>query len=131
MGGDTLMAGVVIAGFGFRASADLVSLTNAFEKAADGHTVAGFAAPADKINHPALTALARHCDLPLYAIDTETIKAINTATQSAIVLEKRQTGSVAEAAALALFNSTAKLICIRQISADGRAACALATGESL
>ena len=131
MGGDTLMAGVVIAGFGFRTSADLVSLTNAFEKAADGHTVAGFAAPADKINHPALTALARHCDLPLYAIDTETIKAINTATQSAIVLEKRQTGSVAEAAALALFNSTAKLICIRQISADGRAACALATGESL
>ena len=125
------MAGVVIAGFGFRTSADLVSLTNAFEKAADGHTVAGFAAPADKINHPALTALARHCDLPLYAIDTETIKAINTATQSAIVLEKRQTGSVAEAAALALFNSTAKLICIRQISADGRAACALATGESL
>jgi len=131
MGGDTLMGGIIIAGFGFRASADLVSLTNAFEKAADGHTVAGFAAPADKINHPALTALARHCDLPLYAVDTETIKAIDTATQSAIVLEKRQTGSVAEAAALALFNSTAKLICIRQISADGRAACALATGESL
>ena len=125
------MAGVVIAGFGFRASADLFSLTNAFEKAADGHTVAGFAAPADKINHPALTALARHCDLPLYAIDTETIKAINTATQSAIVLEKRQTGSVAEAAALALFNCPAKLICKRQISSDGRAACAVATGESL
>ena len=125
------MGGIIIAGFGFRASADLVSLTNAFEKAADGHTVAGFAAPADKINHPALTALARHCDLPLYAVDTETIKAIDTATQSAIVLEKRQTGSVAEAAALALFSSPAKLICVRQISSDGRAACALATGESL
>ena len=125
------MAGIVIAGFGFRASAVLDSLTSALEKAADGLAVTGFAAPADKINHPALTALARHCDLPLYAVDTETIKAIDTATQSAIVLEKRQTGSVAEAAALALFNSTAKLICIRQISADGRAACALATGESL
>ena len=125
------MAGIVIAGFGFRASAVLESLTSALEKAADGLAVTGFAAPADKINHPALTALARHCDLPLYAIDTETIKAINTATQSAIVLEKRQTGSVAEAAALALFNSTAKLICIRQISADGRAVCALAMGESL
>ena len=125
------MGGIIIAGFGFRASADLVSLTNAFEKAADGHTVAGFAAPADKIYHPALTALARHCDLPLYAVDTETIKATDTATRSAIVLEKRQTGSVAEAAALALFISPAKLICIRQISSDGRAACALATGESL
>ena len=125
------MAGIVIAGFGFRASAVLDSLTSALEKAADGRAVTGFAAPADKINHPALTALARHCDLPLYAVDTETIKAIDTATQSAIVLEKRQTGSVAEAAALALFNSTAKLICIRQISADGRAVCALAIGESL
>ena len=125
------MAGIVIAGFGFRASAVLDSLTSALEKAADGLAVTGFAAPADKIYHPALTALARHCDLPLYAVDTETIKATDTATRSAIVLEKRQTGSVAEAAALALFNSTAKLICIRQISADGRAACALATGESL
>ena len=125
------MAGIVIAGFGFRASAVLDSLTSALEKAADGLAVSGFAAPADKINHPALTALARHCDLPLYAVDTETIKATDTATRSAIVLEKRQTGSVAEAAALALFSSPAKLICIRQISADGRAACALATGESL
>ena len=124
------MGGIIIAGFGFRASADLVSLTNAFEKAADGLTVAGFAAPADKIYHPALTALARHCDLP-YMRWIQTIKATDTATRSAIVLEKRQTGSVAEAAALALFNSPAKLICIRQISADGRAACALATGESL
>ena len=101
------MGGIIIAGFGFRASADLVSLTNAFEKAADGLTVA------------------------FYAVDTETITATDTATRSAIVLEKRQTGSVAEAAALALFNSPAKLICIRQISSDGRAACALATGESL
>ena len=125
------MGGIIIAGFGFRASADLVSLTNAFEKAADGLTVAGFAAPADKIYHSALTALARHYDLPLYAVDTKTIKATDTATRSAIVLEKRQTGSVAEAAALALFNCPAKLICKRQISSDGRAACALATGESL
>ena len=125
------MAGIVIAGFGFRASAVLDSLTSALEKAADGLAVAGFAAPADKIYHPALTALARHCDLPLFAVDTKTIKATDTATRSAIVLEKRQTGSVAEAAALALFKSPAKLICIRQISSDGRAACALATGESL
>ena len=36
MGGDTLMAGIVIAGYGFRASAVLDSLTSALEKAADG-----------------------------------------------------------------------------------------------
>ena len=74
------MGGIIIAGFGFRASADLVSLTNAFEKAADGLTVAGFAAPADKIYHQALTALARHCDLPLYAVDIKITKATDTAT---------------------------------------------------
>ena len=122
---------MLIAGFGFRASANLVSLTNAFEKAADGHTVAGFAAPADKINHPALTALARRCDLPLYAVDIKMMAATETATRSAIVLEKRQTGSVAEAAALGLFSGPAELICTRQISADRRAVCALAIGESL
>tara|TARA_B100000963_G_scaffold39398_1_gene29261 strand:- start:142 stop:537 length:396 start_codon:yes stop_codon:yes gene_type:complete len=131
MGGDTLMAGIVIAGFGFRASAVLDSLTSALEKAADGRAVTGFAAPADKINHPALTALARRCDLPLYAVDIKIMKVTDTATRSAIVLEKRQTGSVAEAAALGLFTSPAELICIRQISADGRAVCALAIGESL
>lgn len=125
------MAGIVIAGFGFRASADLGSLTSALEKAAVGRAVTGFAAPADKINHPALTALARRCDLPLYAVETKMMKATDTATRSAIVLEKRQTGSVAEAAALALFTSRAELICTRQISADGRAVCALAIGESL
>ena len=125
------MGGIIIAGFGFRASADLVSLTNAFEKAAGGLTVAGFAAPADKINHPALTALASRCDLPLYAVDIKIMKATDTATRSAIVLEKRQTGSVAEAAALGLFTSPAELIRTRQISADGRAVCALAMGESL
>tara|TARA_Y100000589_G_scaffold284084_1_gene282707 strand:+ start:113 stop:508 length:396 start_codon:yes stop_codon:yes gene_type:complete len=131
MGGDTLMAGIVIAGFGFRASADLDSLTSALEKAAVGRAVTGFAAPADKINHPALTALARRCDLPLYAVDIKMMAATETATRSAIVLEKRQTGSVAEAAALGLFSGPAELICTRQISADRRAVCALAIGESL
>ena len=125
------MARVVIAGFGFRASADLDSLRSAFEKAAEGRAVTGFAAPADKINHPALTALARCCDLPLYAVERETMTATNTLTRSAIVMEKRQTGSVAEAVALALFTRPAELIRKRQISKDGRAVCALAAGESL
>jgi len=125
------MARILIAGFGFRASADIYSLTNAFEKATRGCAVAGFAAPVDKINHPALTALARRYELPLYAVETETMKAIDTLTRSAVVLERRQTGSVAEAAALALFTGPADLVCGRQISADGRAVCAVAEGDSL
>ena len=63
---------MLIAGFGFRASADIHSLANAFEKTATGGLVDGFSAPADKIDHPALTALARCYELPVYAVETET-----------------------------------------------------------
>ncbi len=96
---------MLIAGFGFRASADIHSLANAFEKTATGGLVDGFSAPADKIDHPALTALARRYEIPVYAVETETIKATDTLTQSATVRKWRQTGSVAEAAALAPFTS--------------------------
>ena len=104
---------MLIAGFGFRASADIHSLANAFEKTVTGGLVDGFSAPADKIDHPAMTALARRYELPVYAVETETIKTINTLTQSATVHKWRQTGSVAEAAALAPFTSPARLVCTR------------------
>ena len=104
---------MLIAGFGFRASADIHSLASAFEKTATGGLVDGFSAPADKIDHPALTALARRYELPVYAVETETIKATDTLTQSATVRKWRQTGSVAEAAALAPFTSPARLVCTR------------------
>ena len=121
----------LIAGFGFRASADIHSLADAFEKAAAGALVDGFAAPADKSDHPALTALARRYELPVYAVEAETMKAMDTLTQSAVVRKQRQTGSVAEAAALAPFTSPARLVCSRQISDDGRAVCAVAEGEDI
>ena len=122
---------MLIAGFGFRASADINSLANAFEKTATCGLVDGFSAPADKIDHPALTALARRYELPVYAIETEIIKAMNTLTQSVTARKWRQTGSVAEAAALALFTTPARLVCKRQISDDGRAVCAVAEGEHI
>ena len=125
------MTVILIAGFGFRASADIHSLANAFEKAATGGLVDGFSAPADKSDHPALTALARRYELPVYAVETQTIQAMDTVTQSAAVRKWRQTGSVAEAAALAPFTGPARLVSARQISDDGRAVCAVAEGESL
>jgi len=121
----------LIAGFGFRASADIHSLANAFEKTATGRLVDGFSAPADKIYHPALTALARRYELPVYAVETEIIEAMDTLTQSDTVRKWRQTGSVAEAAALAPFTSPARLVSTRQISDDGRAVCAVAGGERI
>ena len=66
-----------------------------------------------------------------YKVETETIKTMDTLTQSATVHKWRQTGSVAEAVALAPFTSPARLVCARQISDDGRAVCAVAQGERI
>ena len=122
---------MLIAGFGFRASADIHSLANAFEKTKIGGMLDGVSATADKIDHPALTALARRYELPVYAVETGIIKTMDTLTQSATVHKWRQTGSVAEAGALAPFTSPARLVCARQISDDGRAVCAVAEGERI
>ena len=57
MGGHTLMAdkgmaGVRVAGFGFRAAAKTESLYDAFIKAAEDKPIMALAAPRDKIDHP-------------------------------------------------------------------------------
>ena len=124
------MALVCIAGFGFRSMANIDSLVNALNKASAQHKIAGFSAPADKINHSALRELARIYGLPLFAVENELMKSIETVTKSTVVIEKRQTGSVAESAALAFFKGPAKLLEPRKISDDGLAVCAIAEGEN-
>lgn len=130
MGGHTLMAGQRVAGFGFRAAAKTESLHDAFIKAAEDKPIMALAAPRDKVNHPALQALAKQLAVPVYAIDDDKLTATVTPTQSAMVLEKRKTGSVAEAAALAFFTGQARLTRTRQVSEDGLAVCAVAEGEA-
>tara|TARA_B100000700_G_C14574568_1_gene637196 strand:- start:123 stop:500 length:378 start_codon:yes stop_codon:yes gene_type:complete len=125
------MSLVCIAGFGFRSLANINSLVNALNKAADKHKISGFSVPEDKVEHPALKALAKKYELPVYAVSEEVIKSVETITQSEVVIEKRQTGSVAESAALALFHGSAKLLGPRQISDDGLAVCAVAEGEGI
>ena len=124
------MALVCIAGFGFRSMANIDSLVNALNKASAQHKIAGFSAPEDKINHSALRELARIYGLPLFAVENELMKSMETVTKSTVVIEKRQTGSVAESAALAFFNGPAKLLEPRKISDDGLAVCAIAEGEN-
>ena len=125
------MSVVCIAGFGFRSLANIDSLVNALNKARGEDKIIGFSAPEDKVNHTALKALAKRYELPLYAVKVEVMKSVETLTQSAVVLEKRQTGSVAESTALAWFKGPAKLIGPRKISDDGLAVCAIAEGESI
>ena len=122
---------LMVAGFGFRDSANLTSFQNAFAKAAKGYDIAAMAVPEDKINHPELQKFARALAIPLYGVENSTLQATITPTQSDIILQKRQTGSIAEAAAIAIFTSTAIIAKKRCISDDRLAVCAVAEGDKI
>ena len=130
-----MTAGPLVAGFGFRDMASLNSLQDVFELALakggyEARAISGFAVPADKVQHQAFLAFAAASNKPIYAIDAGDIKATLTPTQSAVSLEKRAVGSVAEAAALAFFSEAAKVRVTRQISTDKCATCAIIEGVS-
>jgi len=128
---DELMKKILIVGFGFRSSAGFESLANALSKVYQNQNITAFAAPADKIRHSHLIELARYHELPLYGVAKTRLMAVDTPTKSPVILQKRQTGSIAEAAALGLFIGPATLLCNRQISDDGLSVCALAEGVSI
>lgn len=118
---------MIVAGFGFRAGADLSALQAALSGAQAGHpAVNALAAPHDKTVLPA--RLAAQLGLPLIAIPPEALQAVRTETRSAASLRARGTGSVAEAAALAAAGPGARLIARRFISPDRMATCAIAEG---
>ncbi|WP_454798104.1 cobalamin biosynthesis protein [Novosphingobium lindaniclasticum] len=118
---------MIVAGFGFRAGANLVSLERALAGACAGlPPIAALAAPCDKA--PQLKALADRLGLPLLAIDAERLRAASTITRSAASLAARGTGSVAEAAALAACGPAARLLAPRHVSSDRMATCAIAEG---
>jgi len=112
---------VIVAGFGFRASATPDSLTDALARAARGRAVDRFAAAADRAE-----ALAAALGVAVEGVDAAALAAQETATRSAAALSARGTGSLAEAAALAAAGPGSRLLAARVLSADRRAACALA-----
>jgi cobalt-precorrin 5A hydrolase len=112
---------VIVAGFGFRASATAASLADALARAAAGRAVSHHATAADKA-----PALAAALGQPVTGIAPEVLAVQPTLTRSAASLSNRGTGSVAEAAALAAAGPGARLLGPRAVSADGRATCALA-----
>lgn len=120
---------MIVAGFGFRAATDVVSLQDAFARAAGGTRVTALATAADKATSPAFRQLAQALALPIHAIAQSDLTSIETQTQSAAALAARETGSVAEASALAAAGQGARLLAPRQISTDRMATCALAQGE--
>ena len=120
---------MIVAGFGFRTSATLVSLQSALSRATTG-PVEALAAPSDKCTDLCLTDLSKATGLPILPIAADLLTNTETETQSARSLRARGTGSVAEAAALAAVGPNAKLLTKRHISQDKLATCAIATGPT-
>ena len=119
---------MIVAGFGFRAGASTASLRDALRRAAQGRRVQALATAHDKVETPSFQALAQDLGLPTHAVAPEDLAQQHTQTASTASQVARNTGSVAEAAALAAAGPGARLLTARQISADRQATCALAEG---
>ncbi|MBV6634838.1 MAG: cobalamin biosynthesis protein [Mameliella sp.] len=120
---------MIVAGFGFRGAVSVQGLVDAFCGAGSGQTVSALATAADKAETPVFMAFARQMGLPVIGIDAATLSAQEVRTQSVASTAARQTGSLAEAAALAAAGPGARLIVTRVVSEDRMATCALAEGE--
>ncbi|KQS51401.1 MULTISPECIES: cobalamin biosynthesis protein [unclassified Sphingomonas] len=120
---------MIVAGFGFRAAADVAACKAALALAQGGHpAVTALAAPHDKA--ALLAPLASALDVPLIAVTPEMLRSITTPTRSHFSLEARGTGSVAEAAALAAAGPDARLLTRRHVSPNRMATCAIAQGPA-
>lgn len=120
---------MIVAGFGFRDAAKLESFADALERASAPQPVERLATAQDKACAAALQSFAKRLALPVAGIAAQALERQQTLTQSAASIAARNTGSVAEAAALAAAGNGARLIVARVTSADGLATCALAEGE--
>jgi cobalt-precorrin 5A hydrolase len=116
---------MIVAGMGFRQSADLTALREAF-LAAGGARATVIATAEDKAQAPVLQAFAAERHLPILAITAAELAAQTTPTQSPRVTARYGTGSLAEASALAAAGPKARLLSPRVQSTDGTATAALA-----
>ena len=117
---------MIVAGFGFRSGDTLAALQDALARSGGPDGVTHLATLASKAK--GLQPLAQALDLPLVALEPEALRGIATPTQSDRVEEMFGTGSVAEAAALAVAGPGARLRGPRAVSADGTATAAIAEG---
>lgn len=130
---------MMVAGFGFRAAASPQSLHAALQRALAECGVVGTPPPSltllatarDKAGAACLQVLAASLQLPIRAVDAAEMASMPTLTDRAPVRARRDTGSVAEAAALAaaqqLSSAGAVLLHPRAVSPDRLATCALAS----
>ncbi len=122
---------MIVAGFGFRTSATVSSLADAYAKARGGAQLSAsvFATAADKATTPVFQRFATDQQAAVTPVAADDLTAQPTITQSEPAKTVRGTGSVAEAAALAAAGPKARLLAPRAVSDDGKATCALAEGS--
>ena len=118
---------MIVAGFGFRSSATIDSLTSALSEAGV-NAVDVIATAEDKSKTTVFINFAETIGAQIVSIDASTLTHIETQTQSQASQTHRDTGSVAEGAALAALGKDAKLLAPRSISNDRMATCAIAQG---
>lgn len=118
---------MIVAGFGFRSSATVDSLSSALSEAGV-NAVDAIATAKDKSKASVFIDFAKTIGARIVSIDASALTHIETQTQSQASQTHRDTGSVAEAAALAALGKDAKLLAHRSISNDRMATCAIAQG---
>lgn len=121
---------MIVAGFGFRKEASASSLEDAYGRACASAEPELLATADDKAVAEAFRLFAEEVGLPVKAVPPDILKQQTTTTQSAAAKASYGIGSVAEAAALAAAGPGARLVTVRQISADRLATCALAIRET-
>ncbi len=122
---------MIVAGIGFSSAASANSLRAVFELASTGYVVDALATAANKKGSKALTEFATATKLPIRYVEVEELARQHTLTSSTHSRAAYGTGSVAEAAALAVAGSQARLLSTRQISGDRLATCAIAIGGKI
>ncbi len=130
-GGGSAPSDVIrVAGFGFRSQATVESLVGALDAAGGAEGVARLATASRKAGASVFTDLASRLGLPVEAVSSDCLTATPTATEGRS-RETDDTGSLAEAAALASAGPGARLVAARAVSPDRLATCAIAiTGET-
>ena len=118
-----------VAGLGFKKDVTLASLHEALLAAGGPEGLAALATVSDRADAEVLKQLARECGVPIKAVAAEMLAGIDTPTQSNLIAKKFGTGSVAEAAALAVAGPGARLIATRVVSQDRTATAAIAEGD--
>jgi cobalt-precorrin 5A hydrolase len=109
---------VRVVGIGFRGAATMASLQDALQKA--------LAVVGAKSRETAFRELAQLLAIPGLGVSQTDLGQMITPTQSQRIQDRFGTGSLAEAAALAVAGPAARLVAARVISGDGMATAAIA-----